>query len=127
MGGPADRKVDRWLFTQLVLLAVAMFGFGFLLVPLYDVFCDLTGLGGKTVTTPAVAEERPDETRSVRVEFVATLGQYAPWEFRPTVMTFDRIAQITAASESEFAAVLARAERRPDPPPCRGSPSPRSR
>ncbi len=85
MGGPADRKVDRWLFTQLVLLAVAMFGFGFLLVPLYDVFCDLTGLGGKTVTTPAVAEERPDETRSVRVEFVATLGQYAPWEFRPTV------------------------------------------
>ena len=29
MGAPAQRKVDRRLFGQLVLLAVAMFGFGF--------------------------------------------------------------------------------------------------
>jgi cytochrome c oxidase assembly protein subunit 11 len=26
-----------------------MFGFGYALVPLYDVFCDITGLNGKTV------------------------------------------------------------------------------
>ena len=29
-------------------LAVGMFGFGFLLVPIYDVFCEITGFGGKT-------------------------------------------------------------------------------
>ncbi len=32
----------------LVILVVLMFGFGFALVPLYDVFCEVTGLNGKT-------------------------------------------------------------------------------
>lgn len=79
------RRLDRKLTGQLVLLAVGMFGFGFLLVPLYDVFCDITGLGGKTAGTAAAVVERPDISRTVRVEFVASLGQYAPWEFRPRV------------------------------------------
>ena len=39
---------DKLLSLKLVALTVAMFGFGFALVPLYDVFCDLTGLGGKS-------------------------------------------------------------------------------
>ncbi len=85
MSKAAPGRADRKLAGQLVLLAVAMFGFGFLLVPLYDVFCDLTGLGGRTANTQARVEERPDESRTVRVEFVASLGQYAPWEFRPAV------------------------------------------
>src|SRR5690606_38504051 len=33
---------------KLCLVVVGMFGFGFALVPLYDVLCDLTGLGGRT-------------------------------------------------------------------------------
>lgn len=85
MTGAARSKPHRRLIGQLMLLAVAMFGFGFLLVPLYDVFCDLTGLGGKTSNSQAVVSERPDTERTVRVEFVATLGQFAPWDFRPTV------------------------------------------
>ncbi len=32
----------------LTVLVVFMFGFGFMLVPLYDVFCEITGLNGKT-------------------------------------------------------------------------------
>ena len=32
----------------MLLVVVGMFGFGYLLVPLYDVFCDITGLNGKT-------------------------------------------------------------------------------
>ncbi len=34
--------------TLLLALAVGMFGFAFALVPLYDVFCEITGLNGKT-------------------------------------------------------------------------------
>ena len=30
------------------MIPLLMFGFGFALVPLYDVFCDITGLNGKT-------------------------------------------------------------------------------
>lgn len=73
----------RELVLKLLVMAGGMFAFGFALVPLYYVFCDLTGLGGRTANTAQQVEEAVDESRSVRVEFVATLGQVAPWEFEP--------------------------------------------
>ena len=36
------------IVSRLLLVTVGMFGFGFALVPLYDMFCDITGLNGKT-------------------------------------------------------------------------------
>jgi cytochrome c oxidase assembly protein subunit 11 len=74
---------NRTLTLKLIGFAVAMFAFGFMLVPLYDAFCAWTGLGGRTSSTPAQVSATVDPTRTVRVEFVATLGEYAPWEFRP--------------------------------------------
>lgn len=58
-----------------------MFGFGFLLVPLYDVFCEITGFGGRTNATAAVVAEAPDLSREIRVEFVTTVNSYAPFAF----------------------------------------------
>ncbi len=82
-------QADRWLPGKLVVLALAMFGFGFLLVPLYQVFCDITGIGQRTgVPTADVVVEQPSD-RTVTVEFVATLNQYAPWEFRPAVQSME--------------------------------------
>ena len=75
------KSENRSLMGRLLLLAVGMFGFGFLLVPLYDVFCEITGLGGRTNTTAAVVEEAPDLSREIRVEFVTTVNSYAPFEF----------------------------------------------
>ena len=72
---------NRSLTLRLLALVVVMFGFGFLLVPLYDVFCEITGFGGRTNTTPAVYTEAPDTSRTVRIEFVTTVNEYAPWEF----------------------------------------------
>ena len=69
----------------LVLLACGMFGFAFALVPLYDVFCELTGLNGKTagpdlvVEVPAVIIDR-----EVKIQLLAHVGKGLPWEFRPT-------------------------------------------
>ena len=40
--------------TKLVLVTVAMFGFGFAMVPIYDVLCEVTGLNGKTASGPAL-------------------------------------------------------------------------
>ena len=74
------------LTARLILMAVAMFGFGFALVPLYDVFCAITGIGGKLDNQPAaVVREAPDLDRLVTIEFVTTVNQYAPWQFRPAV------------------------------------------
>jgi len=62
-------------------MAVAMFGFGFLLVPLYDVFCEITGFGGRTNAEAAVAVEAPDLAREIRIEFVTTVNEYAEFDF----------------------------------------------
>ena len=76
---PADD--NRSLTGKLLLLAAAMFGFGYMLVPLYNVFCEITGFGGRTNSVAVSSEERPDYSRSIRVEFVTTVNEYAPWEF----------------------------------------------
>ncbi|HUO82668.1 MAG TPA: cytochrome c oxidase assembly protein [Gammaproteobacteria bacterium] len=69
----------------LVLLAVGMFGFAFALVPLYTVFCELTGLNGRTAgqesyAGPVVAAS----DRQITIQFLAHVGNGMPWEFRPT-------------------------------------------
>lgn len=82
---PQAGSGHRSLVGKLLLMAGGMFAFGFALVPLYDVFCEVTGFGGRTNTEAAVVTERPDESRTVTVEFVATLGGFAPWDFEPMV------------------------------------------
>jgi len=71
---------------KLVLVVFAMFGFGFALVPLYDVFCDITGLNGKTATTAAsVNEDGIDESRVVTVQFISRTAKGIPWQFEPMI------------------------------------------
>lgn len=75
------------LTARLLLFAVGMFVFGvFVLPPVYDVFCEVTGLGGKTNSEAATnVVAIADESRELNLEFVAAVNQYAPWKFRPTV------------------------------------------
>lgn len=69
----------------MVFVAV-MFSFGFLLVPLYDVFCELTGLNGK-IKSEAVTEVRleADMSRTVSVEFLTTVNGKMPLKFSSEV------------------------------------------
>lgn len=73
----------RPLLLRLSLLTVFMFGFGFLLVPLYDVFCEITGLNGKVLNTGPVAGVEVDTERRIRVQFIAINNEAMPWGFRP--------------------------------------------
>ena len=73
------------LVKRLLLAVTAMFGFGFAMVPLYNVFCDLTGLNGKVGGRVEAVGVEADLNRTVMVEFVANLNQTMPWEFRPEV------------------------------------------
>jgi cytochrome c oxidase assembly protein subunit 11 len=75
----------RIMVLKLAGITVAMFGFGYLLVPIYEVFCEITGLGGRTSNEAATVAVAPDMSRSVRVEFVASVNANGPWEFRPEV------------------------------------------
>lgn len=83
---PGERPTGK-LVTGLCVLTLAMFGFGYALVPLYDVFCEITGLGGKTGRLSEVVAEQSqtDESRLVTVEFITNVNSALPWEFKPMV------------------------------------------
>ena len=60
-----------------------MSAFAFMLVPLYNVFCDVTGLNGKLDLSMAAATSRGiDLSRTVTVEFVVSNNREMPWEFK---------------------------------------------
>ncbi len=67
--------------------AVAMFAFVFwVMVPLYNVLCKVTGLNGKTDDTPYTAVPAAvDTTRTITVQFLATNNKGMNWDFKPSV------------------------------------------
>lgn len=77
------KQKNTRLVQILVMVVIGMFGFGFALVPLYDVLCDLTGINGKADTV--ATEEIPyqvDMTREINVELLTTLNETTPLDFR---------------------------------------------
>jgi cytochrome c oxidase assembly protein subunit 11 len=71
---------------KLLLVVVVMFGFGFALVPLYDVFCDITGLNGKTNTSAATYKAGSiDKSRTIKVQFITRNAKGIPWQFEPII------------------------------------------
>ncbi len=71
------------LVKKLLLVVLAMFGFGYALVPIYDVFCDITGLNGKVELSAAnEGQYEIDTGREVTVEFITSLNETTPMKFR---------------------------------------------
>lgn len=58
-----------------------MLGAAFAAVPLYDLFCRVTGYGGTPMINANVPEQA--DARTIRVEFVANVNGDLPWRFRP--------------------------------------------
>jgi cytochrome c oxidase assembly protein subunit 11 len=86
---PADRR-HRWLGGRLALLAAAMFGFGYLLVPVYYTLCAITGIGpqaSRVNAAPLLSDV--DLNRTITVEFISSVNEFAPWEFHPVATSID--------------------------------------
>jgi cytochrome c oxidase assembly protein subunit 11 len=85
-GLPRDERRDsiarnnRTLLMRLAVVAVAMFGFGYALVPFYEKICQVTGLRNID-GADAVVNTQVDTARSVRVEFDTNVRNM-PWKFR---------------------------------------------
>ena len=75
------QKSHRKLVASLLVVVAGAFGFGYALVPLYDVFCEITGFGGRTNTEAVAVAETPDLNREIRIEFMTTVNSYAQFEF----------------------------------------------
>ncbi|RLA06843.1 MAG: cytochrome c oxidase assembly protein [Gammaproteobacteria bacterium] len=72
--------------------AVLMFGFGYALIPLYNVICDVTGINGKSSSLQQAAGAdgaEIDQSRLIKVEFIGTPNSELPWEFRPLVKSVE--------------------------------------
>jgi cytochrome c oxidase assembly protein subunit 11 len=84
----AQQPDNSRLIKRLVAVVVAMFFFGFALVPAYDVFCKVTGFNGNRANSGAASAAvlgAVDTSRTVTVEFVASVNENMPWEFHPDV------------------------------------------
>jgi cytochrome c oxidase assembly protein subunit 11 len=90
--------------------ALAMLGLGYASVPLYRLFCQVTGFGGTTMTATEsdaarAAAAATGETISIRFDATSAMGM--PWTFRPsqatdTITIGERdIATYTARNDSD--------------------------
>lgn len=69
-------------------LAVGMLVFAvFIMPPLYDAFCEVTGLNGKTGGRYKAVPTAVDRGRLVTVQFVASNNENMPWRFKPSVVS----------------------------------------
>jgi len=73
-------RLNRALMLRFSVVSIAMFAFGYLLVPFYEQICRATGL--RNIDAPdAIANTQVDATRTVRLELDANVNGL-PWRFR---------------------------------------------
>ena len=85
VASPLPVSSHRKLLIKLLAVVALAFAFGFALVPLYDVFCAVTGYGGKTAAAASAVVEEPDPSRTVRVEFLSSVARGTPFTLEPEV------------------------------------------
>ena len=77
-------KGAKRTLRKLIIAVPLMFAFGFALVPLYDVFCEVTGLNGKVFQSEHSDNLLTDEGRSIALQFISTNNENMPWTFKPS-------------------------------------------
>jgi len=83
----AQRHDNRLLLAKLSVIVVAMFGFGYALVPFYEKICEATGLRN-IARADTVQNTQIDTTRAVRIEFDSNIRKL-PWQFKALTPVVD--------------------------------------
>ena len=78
-------QTNAQLAGKLLVAAVLMFGFGFAMVPLYDVMCEAFGINGKPTGRLQYQAGQIDTSRTVTVQFIAMNARNMDWDFHPEV------------------------------------------
>src|SRR5215813_9215668 len=78
---PAQNADNRRLVIKLAAVVIAMFAFGYALVPLYEKICEATGIRNLDAADP-VRNTQVDLSRTVRIELDSNVRKL-PWQFRP--------------------------------------------
>jgi cytochrome c oxidase assembly protein subunit 11 len=83
----AQQHDNRQLLAKLSVIVIAMFGFGYALVPFYEKICQVTGLRN-IAQADTVGNTQIDATRDVRIEFDSNIRKL-PWQFRALTPVID--------------------------------------
>jgi cytochrome c oxidase assembly protein subunit 11 len=83
----AQQRDNRQLLAKLSVIVIAMFGFGYALVPFYEKICQVTGLRN-IAQADTVRNTQIDATRDVRIEFDSNIRKL-PWQFRALTPVVD--------------------------------------
>ncbi|CAO3443581.1 Cytochrome oxidase biogenesis protein Cox11-CtaG, copper delivery to Cox1 [Azospirillum argentinense] len=75
------RRKNRLFMAGLFGLVFGMVGLAYASVPLYALFCQVTGFGGTTQRADAAPARQVD--RVIKVRFNADVNQSLPWRFKP--------------------------------------------
>lgn len=82
-------KRNRKTLVILSFLVLGMFGFGFALVPFYNVLCKTLGINGKPGNSVDARGNFVDKSRLITVQFLANNNANLPWKFYPRVVQIE--------------------------------------
>lgn len=90
-GEPAlDRQAQaRQTVKRALLASVGAFAFCFAMIPLYQIYCEITGANGKTGQVAAAAAGEVDTSRTVKVQFDGAVHSGLTWAFQPLQRTME--------------------------------------
>jgi cytochrome c oxidase assembly protein subunit 11 len=84
--GDERRRGNRGLIAGLLAMTAGSFAFGWALIPLYDVFCRVAGIGNAEAKAGrSSAHEAVDPNREIIIEFVADPASVGSFDFRPKI------------------------------------------
>ena len=85
-----QKSATTSMAINLALTTVAMFAFGFALVPLYDIFCEVIGIRSPIeVREASTITEQPALSRNIKLVLLASTNNGAPWDFHPVKDTLE--------------------------------------
>lgn len=88
----ANKRSSRGVLRITLIVCAGAFLFGFAMVPIYRITCEhILGikLAESAVSKDAADAIAVDESRTIKVQFVATVNSKLPWAFRPEVTEVD--------------------------------------
>lgn len=87
----AMRQHNQGLLLKLVIIGVAMFGFAYALVPIYNAICKALGINVLSVSERVAAGQPPKAVQSTQVDFSRKItvefdaNARGPWDFKPAI------------------------------------------
>lgn len=87
----SQRAEHRVLIRRVLWVCLASFAFCFSLIPIYSIYCEITGINGKSGTSdPVLARAgEVDTSRLITVQFDTSVNSELPWAFQPKLASIE--------------------------------------